>query len=644
MKLELSNSSIKIREPQLYGKCVPPKAKQQTTSTDQSIAPKDKAEPGQGWARMRAPGKGQGNKIDPAKTDITAALSDALLQRILLGVPPASRATCSLVCQRWLRIVDKDRKSLRLLNWAFLESGRLPKRFPDLTYIDLTWACMRDATTRNSICITLSNLDLSLHPQVAEPFSLEACIRTQQLAPEALDRGLAVLARGCPELQRLRIVDVGHTQAGAFSEWEFVASNQKGTGHKADSLIDVSSPNPLKATSFKVDNDAADVVDHGQVPQQKGIGNKADAVPVDVTASETVQLSNIVIKPGIMKDEGFRISRNLHKVDGLGVKAVAQAALARNATTLGVSLGPIEEDVGTPRSRRAKGIKGKGDGDAVLELGLLSLAKGCPMLQDLEVHQCTDETISSVVHFPNVQILRLVGTVEGFSHCSFTDVGLTILANKCRRLIRLELIGCEAGYAGISAIGQCCEMLEELTLSSTGFEEGWVAALSYFGCLKTLRLERCKYIDRQPGPIDLLKKCPTLERLQLVCCDLRDRVAFGALLTVCACVKELEFQDCWGLDDETFALTAHCRKIRLLSLDGCSLITAAGLEEMILVAKDLQRLRVVHCNNIRDSELSLAVDNIIVTLKEFRWRPDTKSLLVGTPAIGQAGRWFFRKT
>ncbi|BBN06547.1 hypothetical protein MPTK1_3g22070 [Marchantia polymorpha subsp. ruderalis] len=591
---------------------------------------------------MRAPGKGQGNKIDPAKTDITAALSDALLQRILLGVPAASRASCSLVCQRWLRLIDKDRKSLRLLNWAFLESGRLPKRFPDLTYIDLTWACMRDATTRNSICITLSNLDLSLHPQVAEPFSLEACIRTQQLAPEALDRGLAVLARGCPELQRLRIVDVGHAQAGAFSEWEFVSSNQKSSAFKGDSLVDVSSPNPLKPSGFKVERDAADVAELCQTPPQlKAIGFKEDAT--DVPASEPVQLSNIVIKPGFQKDDGFRISSNLHKVEGLGVKAVAQAALARSATALGVSLGPIEEDVGTPRSRRAKGIKGKGDGDAVLELGLLSLAKGCPMLQDLEVHQCTDETISSVVHFPNVQILRLVGTVEGFSHCSFTDVGLTILANKCRRLIKLELIGCEAGYAGISAIGQCCEMLEELTLSSTGFEEGWVAALGSFSCLKTLRLERCKYIDREPGPVEFLKRCPTLERLQLVCCDLRDRVAFGALLTVCKYVKELEFQDCWGLDDETFALTAHCRKIRLLSLDGCSLITAAGLEEMILMAKDLQRLRVVHCNNIRDSELSLAVDNIIVTLKEFRWRPDTKSLLAGTPTIGHAGRWFFRK-
>ncbi|KAL2632908.1 hypothetical protein R1flu_004387 [Riccia fluitans] len=602
----------------------------------------------QSWARMRAPGKGQGNKIDPAKTDITASLSDALLRRILLSIPPELRAPCGLVCQRWLRILDKDRKELRLLDWKFLESGRLPKRFPDLTYVDLTWACMRDPSTENSICITLcNNLTLPLHPtgDVA-PFSLQASVRSQQLSPEALDRGLAVLAKGCKELQRLRIVDVGHVQSGSFSEWEFVASNQDGAAHKGDPevmLIDVSTPRKPHKIMITADDDNVVTADEKKGATTEIMNPKGGNLTDD---DDVKPLKSILIKPREMDDEGFKISTALHKLDrleGLGSRVVAQAALTRTHPNLTASLGPIEDDTETPRSRRAKANKGKGDPFGEVELGLLTLAKGCPMLQDLEVYQCTDETISAVVQFPNVQILRLVGSVEGFSKCSFTDVGLTILANKCRRLIKLELIGCEAGYAGIAALGQCCEMLEELTLSSSGFEEGWIAALGHYGCLKTLRLENCKYIDRQPGPVEDLKRCPTLERLQLVCCDLRDRAAFGALITVCKNAKELEFQDCWGLDDETFALTAQCRKIRLLYLDGCSLITAAGLEEIILLCNDLQRLRVVHCNNIRESELSLKVDAIIVTLKEFRWRPDTKSLLTRNPNINQAGRWFLRK-
>jgi hypothetical protein len=64
---------------------------------------------------MRAPAKGQGNKIDPAKTDTTAALPDAVLQRILLAIPEAARAPCSLVCQRWLRAVGKLQRILHLL-------------------------------------------------------------------------------------------------------------------------------------------------------------------------------------------------------------------------------------------------------------------------------------------------------------------------------------------------------------------------------------------------------------------------------------------------------------------------------------------------------------------------------------------------
>ncbi|CAM6108743.1 unnamed protein product [Calypogeia fissa] len=584
---------------------------------------------------MRAPAKGQGNKIDPAKTDITAALSDALLQRILLAIPESARVPCSLVCHRWLRAVGKLQRSLRLLDWQFLESGRLVQRFPNLTDLDLTWACIRDVPRNNSILLAMPQLILPLHPYVTredKTFSMEACIRSQQVSPEALDRGLAVLATGCPDLQRLRFVDVSnnHGPGGSFSEWEFVSANEKAGLQPVHMLRDVSGDGENKAGK---DGEKA----RGDGGEMVVVRNGENAVRdesldiLDQAGTRVVKDDNAdsgMKKAGPNTDAGVKNTVGSNLVDAVEGKNTSAPTKAG-----GESDGELRKKGG---QQQGKGSNNQG------EAGLVTLAKGCPTLQDLEVHQCTDETITSIVTCQNVQILRLVGTVPGFSNCSFTDVGLTILANRCRRLLRLELSGCEASFAGIAAIGQCCMMLEELTLSSTGFQEGWVAALGYFQSLITLRLESCKYIDRRPGPTEHIKSCQTLEKLQLVCCDLRDRSGLAALLTVCANTRELEYQDCWGLDDESFALAATCKKVRLLSLDGCSLVTAAGLETVAMACKELQRLRVVYCSNIRDSEISPDFGNVVVMLKEFRWRPDTKSLLSSTTAIAQTGRWFFK--
>ncbi|CAM6068610.1 unnamed protein product [Sphagnum tenellum] len=281
------------------------------------------------------------------------------------------------------------------------------------------------------------------------------------------------------------------------------------------------------------------------------------------------------------------------------------------------------------------------------EAGISSIARNCPLLQELELHQCTDDTLRAISACENLQIVRLKGSISGFYHCSFTDIGLTILSHTFRRLVRLELSGCEASYEGISAIGKSCAMLEELSLSNKGFYEGWIAALSFLTCLKSLKLEGCKQIDPNPGPIHHLGQCKAIDRLQFVRCGLCDRVGFAALLAVCASTKELEFQDCWGLDDESFSLAAKCRRLRLLGLAGCSLITTAGLAVVLQACKDLQRLRVTFCDNIQCLELTSTLCDQLLSLMEFSWRPGTKSVLAqglaGTRVGQKSGRVFARR-
>lgn len=89
------------------------------------------------------------------------------------------------------------------------------------------------------------------------------------------------------------------------------------------------------------------------------------------------------------------------------------------------------------------------------------------------------------------------------------------------------------------------------------------------------------------------------------------------------------------------------RRVKFLSLEGCSLLTTEGLEATVLSWLDLETLVVVSCKNIKEGDISPALATLFCNLKELRWRPDTKSLLslslVGT-GMGKKGGKFFKRT
>nr|CAD1844886.1 unnamed protein product [Ananas comosus var. bracteatus] len=157
----------------------------------------------------------------------------------------------------------------------------------------------------------------------------------------------------------------------------------------------------------------------------------------------------------------------------------------------------------------------------------------------------------------------------------------------------------------------------------------------------------CRRIDTDPGPIEHLGSCAAIERLQMQRCQLRDRRSLHALFVVCEAAREIVFENCWGLDNEMFSSASICRRVKLLSLEGCSLLTTEGLESVILTWKDLQNLIVVSCNNIKNNEVSPALSSLFSDLKELKWRPDTKSLLAmslaGTGMGKKGGRFFKRR-
>ena len=144
------------------------------------------------------------------------------------------------------------------------------------------------------------------------------------------------------------------------------------------------------------------------------------------------------------------------------------------------------------------------------EIGLLTVAEECSTLQVLELQRCSDNILRGIAACGNLQILKLVGHVDGFYDSVVSDIGLTILAQGCKRLVKLELSGCEGSFDGIKAIGKCCQMLEELTFSDHRMGDGWLAAISFCENLKTLRFQSCKRIDPNPGMEEYLGCCPAL--------------------------------------------------------------------------------------------------------------------------------------
>ncbi|KAJ0764660.1 putative leucine-rich repeat domain superfamily, F-box-like domain superfamily [Helianthus annuus] len=280
------------------------------------------------------------------------------------------------------------------------------------------------------------------------------------------------------------------------------------------------------------------------------------------------------------------------------------------------------------------------------EIGLLSVAEECLAMQELVLHQCNDNVLVGIAAFSDLKILKLVGVVDGFYKTLVSDRGLTILAQGCKRLVKLELQGCEGGYEGIKAVGECCQMLEELTFCDHRMDDGWLSALSYCESLRTLKFVSCKGIDRCCELDEHLGFCPMLERLHLERCQLRDKQTVRALFLVCQTVEEVVFKNCWGFNDAIFFNASLCRRVKLVSIEGCSRLTTQGLEAVVLSWKELESLKVISCKNIKDDDVTPMLSVLFSDLKDFKWCPGNSSYLstrLASSNMGKRGAKFFKK-
>ncbi|XP_073045227.1 F-box protein At5g51380-like isoform X2 [Primulina eburnea] len=347
------------------------------------------------------PDSDSSNPNPSAPPDCISLLSDELLLKVLSKLPDRNQhLSNSLVCTRWCVVSGKLIQSIKLLDWEFMESGRLTFRFPNLVDVSLAHACI--ISERNS-GILFINKFLSIHLS-SGLFENDGVLISNGdvLDSEEVDRGVRIMVQGCRNLRRVVLMNVS-------------------------------------------------------------------------------------------------------------------------------------------------------------EKGLSFLGEECDYLQEMELHYSGDLALPGIFKCQNLQILKLIGSISGVYDSVVTDIGLTILARGCRRLVKLELVGCEGSYDGIKAIGQCCQMLEELTLCNHKMDGGWLSALSYCENLKTLKILSCNEIDRNPGSDEHLWPCPMLEELQLRQCQMREKQGVRALFLVCQPIRKLVIEDCWGLNNNVFAAASIFR-------------------------------------------------------------------------------------
>ena len=382
-------------------------------------------------------------------SDRTSLLSDEILLQILSRLSQSERNSVSLVSKRWLNLLGSLVRSVKLLDWDFLLSGRVFTRFPNLTHVDLVNACV-------------------LSPQSSY------ILLTNQVVSFQIDSNVYQIK---PNIPCIYHSEVGSEECKMCADFIIASTSRERVSRKTSDLKRYTDTN-VSTTSLVSDR--------------------------SVLSVHEVEL-------------GLKILAS--RYPNLGKLVVVNAC----------------------------------------ELGLLSVAEGCPLLQELELHMCNDQVLRAIAAFQNLQTLKLIGNVVGIYNSLVSDLGLTILAQGCKSLLKLELVGCGGSYEGMKAIGQCCLMLEELTLSDHRFEGAWLPALAYYDSLKTLRVLSCKCIDRGLRADEVLDLCPALERLHLERCQLRDKQSVGALFLVCRTVKEVVIKNCWGLDDEIFSTAHICR-------------------------------------------------------------------------------------
>ncbi|VAH90963.1 unnamed protein product [Triticum turgidum subsp. durum] len=206
------------------------------------------------------------------------------------------------------------------------------------------------------------------------------------------------------------------------------------------------------------------------------------------------------------------------------------------------------------------------------DVGLTSLARGCKGLEKLSLVWCS----------------------------AISSSGLVRVAENCKKLASLDIQACYIGDPGLVAIGEGCNLLNNLSLRFVegATDEGLIGLIKSCG-QSLLSLELVK----NEGVISIAKGCHFLKNLKLQCIGAGDE-ALEAIGSCCSLLEILSLNNFERFTDRSLSSIAKgCKNLTDLVLNDCLLLTDRSLEFVARSCKKIARLKINGCQNMETAAL-----------------------------------------
>ncbi|XP_047341872.1 EIN3-binding F-box protein 1 [Impatiens glandulifera] len=430
------------------------------------------------------------------------------------------------------------------------------------------------------------------------------------------DQGIIEIARGCPQLEKL---DLSHCASLSDDSLLAIANSCP----NLVSLTIESCPNIGNAGLQAIGNSC---------PKLSSIEIKNCPLVGDqgITSLLSSSSGNLLTK---LKLQGLNVSDISLAVIGHYGKAVTELALVglQNVTEKGFWVMGKGRGLEKLRSLTISSCSG------VTDLGIESMAKGCPDLKQFCLKKSTLFSDNGLVSFGSLESLQLeechgisqygfLGLLfkcaeklksVSFSNClGYKDFGIVPPMAKWSSSLRsLSVRNCPGfGDSSLAMLGRTCPQLQNVSISGLHgiTDEGLVTVLenNEIG-LKKVDLSGC--VNLTDKSVSLLTKLhgSTLEVLNLDGCRLVGDSGLEAVAEHCSVLSELDVSKCSITDSGVLALARAVHlSFRILSIFGCSMVSEKSVGPLLTLGENLMGLNVKQCRGISGSGIDAILERL----------------------------------
>ncbi|KAJ6299803.1 hypothetical protein OIU76_020734 [Salix suchowensis] len=228
---------------------------------------------------------------------------------------------------------------------------------------------------------------------------------------------------------------------------------------------------------------------------------------------------------------------------------------------------------------------------------LAALKHGCQSMKALDISSC-----QHISHVGLSSLISGAGSLQQLTLAYACPVTLA-LANSLNRLSMLQSVkldGCAVTSAGLTAIGNWCISLSELSLSKClgVTDEGLSSLVTKNKDLKKLDITCCRKITGVSIAY-ITNSCTNLTSLRMESCTLVPSEAFVLIGQRCQFLEELDLTDN-EIDDEGLKSISRCSNLSSLKLGICLNISDEGLSHVGMKCTKLTELDLYRSAGISD--------------------------------------------